>query len=257
MIFPTLFCLFCLISPDLRAKEFQFFCSSKGWYPSIGKDYYHTFIKSSDCRTIDRRLAITALFKARSICRTWAQSFDIDDKDVTFFLKGKSQSQCQEANHKIDRDFEQRRINRIYSYPNTNYYINNTGIEKPIYLADGNEQPQWIQLGNRRFCGLINADMALLETPQSIIVRILSSEQELSYLRISKDSQGEIFRATSRKFKNAQFIHRNQGLTFFNYNREGIRQSEISFNLSYRDKVRGERFCRPLTWYTLRSLVFK
>ena len=187
--------------------------------------------------SVDRHLALTAYLKAKSQCREWAKSFDLGE-GITFFSKEKSRPKCQEENQKIDSELEQRRINRIYSYSQqsgvlkTNFYINNTGIEKALYLADGSEQAQWIQIGNRRFCGLIKTDLAFLETPQSMIVRVLSSGQEFSYLRVSRNAGEEIFRATSRKFKTAQYLERSKSLTFFNINRQGNRQSEISSTIS-------------------------
>lgn len=217
----------------------------------VGKDYYHAFIKSSACMSVDRRLAVTARFKAKSLCREWAQSFGIDDKGVTSFFKGKIQGQCQQENQKIDREFEQRRINRIYSYGQTSFYINNTGIEKPILLPDGSEQVQWLQIGERRMCGLIEGDVAFFETPQSVVVRVLSSGQEYSYLRISKNTEEEIFRASSRPFKNSQYLGRTKSLTFFNINRDGARQSEFSLNINFLDQHRGQRYCRPLHKYLM------
>ncbi len=248
----TLLIFLFLSSTAAYAKNFQFFCNSNGWYPFTGKDYYHALVKSSDCMNVEGRLALTARLKAKSLCRQWAKNFAIDDKDITFFFK--EQAQCQSENQKVDRELEQRRINRIYAYSQknglakTSYYINNTEIEKPIYLTDGSEQAQWLQVGDRRFCGLINSDVAFLETPQSMVVRILSIGQEFTYFRIAKNADEEIFRASSRKFQNAQYLGRAKGFTFFNIGRDGNRQSLPSSNLSYLDQARGQRYCRPLTW---------
>ena len=203
---------------------------------------------------IERRLAVTAQMQAKSLCRQWAKAYGVNDHGITFFFKDKAQTECQLENQKIEGALEQSRINRIYSYSEqiglakTSYYINNTGIEKPIYLTNGSEQPQWLQIGDHRFCGLMTSDVALLETPQSIVVRVLSTGQEFSYFRIEKNADEEIFRATSRKFKDAKYLGRGKNLAFFNVNRDGSRQSSAPLQMSYLDQVRGQRYCRPLSW---------
>ena len=64
-------------------------------------------------------------------------------------------------------------------------YVDNRGEEKPIALADGSEQPQWITVGDATYCGFPGADIAFSEVFEGdtsfLTVRQVSSAREAVY----------------------------------------------------------------------------
>lgn len=252
------------MSQEIQAKEFSFYCKSKGWAPSQGFD--RAYYQSVSCNKVKSFSVGRAEKKAKAICQKWASYYELGANFETVFYAKDELDECHQVSVAILRDLVKKQINEVArvakeSNPTgtgisfTQLFVDNAGKETPIYLADGREQPQWIQKGDMKVCGLLNQGWAVLETRNKtgdknrMTLLQLSTGKSFEYLFHRMDGYRDIFIATSDEGP-ANFLSRSvyqmgqNHVILYNLNPKGDIEEVFSMNMFYVTNS-GQKICQP------------
>jgi hypothetical protein len=251
-VFSVVFILVLSFSAHSRSS-FHFFCKSRGWYPA--EEVHQFYAKSAGCGTVKALISQLAYPKARDACKAWGEAYKIPNAEVVFWNKNYREN-CLKESQSIEDDFMRRTINEVIAVfeagdphgtglERTRYYINNTGIEEPLFLGSGKEQPQWVAVGRKRYCGFVQKDAVFLRAGGRFLVKQLSTGKEFQYRKTLSIDGKEVFMPfRGQGLHGAKKFYHDVSIVFFDNFLNGHFTDVIEYPVYYVEK-RKERVCRP------------